>query len=194
MVSGWAWSAADRRQKTTAALTLFALDQFVKQLADLALGQAQRFPSGGSCAIDLAAGFAVLDVGGFEVAAFFEAMQQGIKGSRADAIAVARQFLHHSHTEDGLADGVMEHVQADQAGVKIAVVLRHIEIDIRFRHSFTNTTMVQLPVHVNKLKAGNGSKSLSEWVLPVERRRVGGGDGDGGVDERGGVLGEKLCE
>jgi hypothetical protein len=54
--------------------------------------------------------------------------------------------------------------------------------------------MVQLPVHVNKLKAGNGSKSLSEWVLPVERRRVGGGDGDGGVDERGGVLGEKLCE
>ena len=60
-------------------------------------------------------------------------MQQRIQAARADAVAVARELLDHAETEDGLVNGVMQDVQADQAGVEVV-----INIGFRFRHSITN--------------------------------------------------------
>ena len=49
-----------------------------------------------------------------------------------------RQLLDHAQTEDRLLDGVMQHVQPDQAGVEVAVLANspsNFVFDIRLRLS-----------------------------------------------------------
>ncbi len=50
-----------------------------------------------------------------------------------------RQLFDHAQPEDRLFGGVMQHVQADQAGVKIPVRGVNIIFVFRFRHSITNS-------------------------------------------------------
>ena len=62
-------------------------------------------------------------------------MQEWIESSETDPITVPRQLLGHFESEDGPFHGMMQNVQADQAGVKIAVFKATIGIVFRYRHS-----------------------------------------------------------
>ena len=75
---------------------------------------------------------------GAQIALLLQAVKQRIQTPGTDAVAVPRQFLDHAQPEDRLFDGVMQDVQADQAGVQIAVGGNSFAIGFRFRHSITN--------------------------------------------------------
>ena len=45
---------------------------------------------------------------------------------------MTREFLDHAETKDGFLDRMMKDVQADQAGVKVAIRAERIVIVFRF--------------------------------------------------------------
>jgi len=45
---------------------------------------------------------------------------------------VTREFLDHAEAKDGLFDRMMKDMQADQAGVKVAIRAERITIALRF--------------------------------------------------------------
>jgi hypothetical protein len=49
-------------------------------------------------------------------------VQNWVESSGADFVTVAAKLFQHAQTEDRFLASVMEHVQADQPGVKIAIV------------------------------------------------------------------------
>jgi hypothetical protein len=51
-------------------------------------------------------------------------MQDWVKGARADAIAMAGQLVDHRLAKDGTFGGVVQDVEADQAGIETAVIHR----------------------------------------------------------------------
>jgi len=115
---------------------MVTLDQFVKELAHLVLRCRERFFAQGSRAVQASERLAVPVFAGPEIAFFFQALKQGIEAAWADAVAVTGEFLDHAQAENGAFDGVMEDVEADEAGVQVAVIGW-----IRFRHSITNRSI-----------------------------------------------------
>jgi hypothetical protein len=87
--------------------TINLINQLMKQLAHLFLGQIEGFAAFRSCPVDFPTRSAVLHFRGPEVSAIFEAMQQRIQGSRADAVAMTLEFLHHTQAEDWLLHSMM---------------------------------------------------------------------------------------
>ena len=94
----------------------------MKELSNLGLRSGKSFATKRGRTINAAQRFAVALLSGAEVALPFETAKQRIKRAGADAVAVAREFFHHAEAEDGLLDGVMEDVEADQAGIEVAIV------------------------------------------------------------------------
>jgi hypothetical protein len=61
------------------------------------------------------------------------AAQNRVHGSRADPVFVPRQLLDHAQSKNRLLAGVVQDVEADEAGVQVAVVVvRHSK---RISHS-----------------------------------------------------------
>ncbi len=93
------------------------LDEFSEELADLDFGVFEGLASQGGGSIDFSERFAVALFAGAKITFPFQAVEHGVEGSGADAIAVALQLLGHSQTEDGAFDGMVQDVEADQARV-----------------------------------------------------------------------------
>jgi hypothetical protein len=100
---------------------LFAFDKLPKQFAHLALCREQSFSSERSGAVDLPQRFPVSLLPGSQVSFLFETMQQGVESSRADTVSMPAELFHHAQTKDGFFHRVMEHVQANQTRVQVAV-------------------------------------------------------------------------
>jgi hypothetical protein len=109
----------------------------VEELADLVCGGFEGTASGWGGAVDAAQGFAISLLGGAEIALLLEAVEQGVEAPRADAIAVPGELLDHTEAENGFFGGMVEDVEADEAGVEVAVGVP-IMIKLRFRHSSTS--------------------------------------------------------
>src|ERR1035437_7106162 len=124
-----------KRAARFAGTGLLAVHEFVKKLAHLDLGSLQRLPSRGSGTVDLAQRPAIALLRGTEIALLLQPVEQRIQTARADAVAVPPQFFDHAEPENGLLRGVMQDVQADQPGVKIAVGRQVLRIGLRFRHT-----------------------------------------------------------
>ena len=71
--------------------------------------------------VNAAQGSAVSLSGRFQATLAFEPLQQGIQAAWTDTITVARQFLDHAQPENGAFDRVVEHMEADQTGVEVAI-------------------------------------------------------------------------
>ena len=52
-------------------------------------------------------------------------MKQRIECARADAIAMMRELFHHAQAEEGLMAGMQEHMDANEAGVELALAVIH---------------------------------------------------------------------
>src|SRR5258708_2935054 len=100
---------------------LLAFHKFSKQLAYLDPGCFQCFAAQSGGVVNLGEGLGIPLLAGAEIAFLLEAVEQRIQTARADAVAVARQFLDHAEAENGLLRSVMQDVQADQTGVEIAI-------------------------------------------------------------------------
>jgi hypothetical protein len=99
--------------------------ELVVELVDFGCDLAEGFFAGRGDFVDaaLAAGGAV-EVR-LEQAGTFHAMQEGIEGAGADAIAVVGELVHHGEAEDGLVRGVNQHMDANEAVIEFALVTRH---------------------------------------------------------------------
>src|SRR5690349_8808891 len=93
----------------------------LKQLTNLVLCRCQRLLARGGRPVDLAQGLAVAPVGRAKIALPFQAVQDWVERSGADAISVPRQLLEHAESEDRFFDGMVQNVQPDQSRVKLAV-------------------------------------------------------------------------
>jgi len=92
-----------------------AFDHFEVKLADFFCGLAELCSSARGDLID-AADFAGDDLAfGAEVAFLFHAVEGGVEGSGADAVAVAAELLDHAEAEERAFGGVVEHVEPDEA-------------------------------------------------------------------------------
>jgi len=93
----------------------FALNHFVIELPDFFFDLAKLGAAAGGDFVD-AADFSGDDLSlGAEVAFLFHAVEGGVEGSWADAVAVAAEFLDHAEAEEGAFGGVVEHVKPDEA-------------------------------------------------------------------------------
>ena len=101
------------------------LVELVVKLVDLGAGEGEGFSAGGGHGVDAAAPAGDVAERGFEEAGVLEAVEERVESSGADAIAVVSKLLHHGETEDGLVRRVGEHVDADEAEVKFALVFQH---------------------------------------------------------------------
>lgn len=61
----------------------------------------------------------------FQQSGTLQAMQQRVKRSRPDAIAMVLQFLHHSQPEDGLLRRMEQHMDSNQSEKEFPSVFRH---------------------------------------------------------------------
>ena len=95
------------------------------QLVDLRSGLVQDLSAGGGDPIDSAAVSADILEDGLQEPAAFEAVEQGVERSRADAIPVMRQLLHHGEAEDGLVRRMQEHMDPYQSDEEFALVTGH---------------------------------------------------------------------
>src|SRR5437016_5136281 len=94
-------------------------DQFSKQLAHLALRRLQSLPPKRCGAIHPAQRFAVALFGRAQITLILEAVQERIQTTGADPVSVPRELLDHAETEDGLFDGVVQDVKADESGIQL---------------------------------------------------------------------------
>ena len=92
------------------------LDQFVEEFAEPGLRFHERFFAGRRRPVFAPGAAAFALFGGAEEAAFLHAAEHRIHGAGAHGVAVAAQFLHHPESDDGFLAGVVEDVQADEAG------------------------------------------------------------------------------
>src|SRR5271157_647753 len=154
---------------------LLALHEFPKQFAHLAAGRLKRAPPQARGAIDLAARFAIAELGRPQVSLFLEGVQQGIEGPGADPVAVPGQLLDHAQAEDGLMRGVMQHVKPDQSRVEVAVIRKNAMIDFRFRHSITNRDSIWGGGGVCQMRTGRvGNPPDPEGAPAILPHRIGG--------------------
>jgi len=85
-------------------------------------------------AIDLATRLAIAQLGRAQVPLLFEAVQQGVEGSRADPVAVAANSSP-CQAENRLPRTWCNTWRPDQSRVEVAVIREISMIDFRFRHS-----------------------------------------------------------
>ena len=88
--------------------------------SDSSLGQ--RSPAEGGDGVDPAAAAGDVFQRRFQKTAAFHSVQQRIERSRADTVPVTIQLLHHGEAEDGLMQGVHEHMNADEAREQVAML------------------------------------------------------------------------
>src|ERR1035438_4561825 len=97
-----------------------------------------------------------------QVTLLLQAVQQGVEGTGADAITVAGQFLHHAEPEGRLFGCVVQHMQADQAGVEIPVLTGGDILEFRFRHAITNTVSIRRAPYAVKPQMAHPSRMLKK--------------------------------
>jgi hypothetical protein len=112
-VSGSGSSVFDRRVGW--GRLAFALRHFLIQLANFFFDLAKFCPAAGCDFVDAADLSADDLAAGAEVALLFHAVEGGVEGSGADAVAVTAEFLDHAEAEEGALGGVVEHVEPDEA-------------------------------------------------------------------------------
>ncbi len=56
-----------------------------------------------------------------EVAFLFEPVEKGVEAAGADTVAMAGELFDHAEAEDRFFDGMVQDVEANQAGIEIAV-------------------------------------------------------------------------
>src|SRR5579863_3011938 len=93
----------------------------MKKLPHFALRCCQRLPAQWSGSVHSPERLPVSQFRRSQVPLLFEALEKRIQAPRTDAVSVTRQLLDHSQTEDRTLHGVVEHMEADQARVQIAV-------------------------------------------------------------------------
>lgn len=91
-----------------------------------------------------------------EIAFFFEAVQQGVKSSGADVVAMASEFARHRQAKDGAFDRVVKDVQANQARVEVAVI--HLGL-FGYRHSIA---------YIDIMRLGHGQVSTISMDLTAQ--------------------------
>lgn len=95
-------------------------------------------------------------------------MQEGVESSRADAVSVMRQLLHHGQSKDRLMAGVHKHVNSYEPEKQHSLLFQHK----------TNIPQLNraLPVIEFRYKLSQ-TKVVSEWkdpwVLPECREDAG---------------------
>ena len=97
-----------------------------------------------------------------EQAGSLQAVQERIKGTRADAIAVMFQLLHHRETKDGLVHCVQQYMDADQPVEELPFLIGHVNnippriatvlTIIETRYNFGSRWLPQLEFFPNLLK------------------------------------------
>src|SRR5579863_7324627 len=131
---------------------LVAFNEFMKQLPHFAFRCRQSLLPQSGGPVYPAQRFAVALLRRTKVSLPLETLEQRIQAARTDPVAVPRQFLDHSKAEDRTLHRVVEHVQPDQAGIKIAVCNRVVVFGFRFRHTITNQE--------------NTTRFAAEWEAP----------------------------
>jgi len=106
--------------------------QFIHFLAGLFEG---AFPGRRNFVDPSAAAFHMIERGA-QQARFFQPVQERIKSSGANAVAVVREFLHHGESEDGLVHGMQQHVDADETVEEFALLIWH-------KNKYTSTQVSQ---------------------------------------------------
>jgi hypothetical protein len=93
----------------------------MKKLPHFALRCRQCFPAHWSGSVYATERLSVSQLARSQVPLLFKALEERIQAPRTDAVSVAGQFLDDSETEDRTFNGVVKHMEADQAGVQISV-------------------------------------------------------------------------
>ncbi len=62
---------------------------------------------------------------GFEKAGAFQSMEERVERAGADAVAVVGELFHHGQAEDGFMARVQQHVDANEAGIELALRMVH---------------------------------------------------------------------
>jgi hypothetical protein len=99
--------------------------EFVVEFIHFGPGLGERAPACRGDLID--APFASADPieVGLEQTGLLQSMEEGVKRSRADAIAVMLQLLHHGQTEDWVMRRMDQHVDPNEPVIKFALMIDH---------------------------------------------------------------------
>jgi hypothetical protein len=99
--------------------------KFVVQFVDLHSGPLQSFPTGSRDLVDPSTVSSDILENRLQEAAPFQTMQKGVESSRANAVPVMVQFLHHRKAEDGLLRRMQEHMNPYQPEKEFSLLARH---------------------------------------------------------------------
>ena len=99
--------------------------QLAVQFVDFFVGLVEGLMAGGGDAVDAAAATGDDLFRGVQEAGGFQAVEERIEGSGADAVAVMGEFVHHGESKDGLVGRVDQHMNPDKAVEKLALRVRH---------------------------------------------------------------------
>ena len=117
-----------------------AFDEFPEKFPNLEFCGLERAASEWRRAINPAEGLSVAHLRGAQIALFFQAMQKRVQRAHTDVITMTAEFFRHPQAEKRAFHGVMEDMQPDQSGVKIAVIHSCVFL---YRYSITNINFVK---------------------------------------------------
>jgi hypothetical protein len=100
----------------------YVLHEFEEQLSDLALRCYERVLATRRRAVHFPPGSSGGFLGRSEVSLLFQPVQDWVQSSRTDPISVPCKLLDHAEAENRFLGRVMQDVEADKAGVQVAVV------------------------------------------------------------------------
>jgi hypothetical protein len=110
--------------------------ELVVQFVNFHPGFVQSLPADRRNSVNPPLASAYIFEGGPQQAAALQTMQERVERSRANAVAVMRQLLHHGQSKDGLVSRVHQHVHADESGKELSLFLQHkINIPLLVRFS-----------------------------------------------------------
>ena len=96
--------------------------QFAMQFVDFLAGFLQSLLAASRDLVNSAAATANDMARRLKQAAFFQAVEQGIKGAGTDAVAVMREFFHHRHAVDWLVQCVYQDVDPDEPEIEFPLL------------------------------------------------------------------------
>jgi hypothetical protein len=99
----------------------FILEEFAEQFTDLDLSTIERPPANRRCAIRAPRRSAVPARNRTQIAFRLECMENWIERARAEAVAMAFEFLHDAKTKNRLARRVMQNMQPDKARIQLPI-------------------------------------------------------------------------